>query len=110
MPQKFKIDMRINRLSAHVRSNKITREKALLILNTKENINNELLDYFKERLNLSDTEYNRVINLKPKYWYEFKTYKKIFEKLKFLFKILENKRLVPTSFYLKYCFPYKIKK
>ena len=42
---------------------------------------------------------------RPHYWYEFK-HKKTFE-LRPLFKLLEINNLVPTSFYLKYCFPYK---
>jgi hypothetical protein len=36
---------------------------------------------------------------------DFKTYKKRFENLRPLFKILAKANLVPMSFYLKYCFP-----
>ena len=111
LPEKFKKDMRLHSLSAQVRENKISKKEALNILNTKINYNDEIINYFKERLNITDSEYDKVMNSNPHYWYEFKTYKKTFERLRILFKILEKNNLVPTSFYLKYCFPYrKLKK
>ncbi|GAB1465738.1 hypothetical protein MASR2M54_12380 [Aliarcobacter cryaerophilus] len=43
--------------------------------------------------------------MKIKIWQEYPTYKKTFELLRPLFKILAKANLVPMSFYLKYCFP-----
>ena len=40
---------------------------------------------------------------------DFKTYKKRFEFLRPLFFLLSKSNLVPTSFYLKYCFPFNKK-
>ena len=107
LPQKFNIDMRIHRLSAQVRENKISKENAIKILNAKNNYNDEIINYFTERLNFTIEEYKKIMLERPHYWYEFKTYKKTFERLRPLFKLLEINNLVPTSFYLKYCFPYK---
>jgi hypothetical protein len=42
---------------------------------------------------------------KAKSWYEYPTYKKRFELLRPIFKLLASANLVPMSFYLKYCFP-----
>ena len=64
-----------------------------------------MLEYFKKRLELSDEEYEKIMTRKPKSWTEYPTYKKTFELLRPLFKILAKANLVPMSFYLKYCFP-----
>jgi len=106
-PQKFKTDFRNNTLSALVRNGKISREEAWYEYNRQPKIEKDLLSYFKKRLNLSDEEYEKVMNQKPKNWYDYPTYKKRFERLRFLFKILAKANLVPMSFYLKYCFPIK---
>ena len=100
MPQKYQSDLRNNTLSALARLGKISREEAWTEYNTEPSVEEELLSYFKKRLNLSDDEYERIMALPPKSWHEFPTYKKRFE-------ILAKANLVPMSFYLKYCFPAK---
>ncbi|HRH02974.1 MAG TPA: N-acetyl sugar amidotransferase [Bacteroidia bacterium] len=107
MPQKFTTDFRNNTLSALVRNGVMTREAAWAEYNTEPHLEAELLSYFKKRLELSDDEFNRVMALPPKSWYEFPTYKKRFEMLRPLFAVLAKANLVPMSFYLKYCFPVK---
>lgn len=107
-PQKFNIDYRNNSLSASVRAGKISREDALKEYYEKPPyIETELISYFKKRLGLSDKEYDRIMNSPPKYWYEFPTYKKRFERLRPLFYVLMKADLVPHSFYMKYCFSTK---
>ena len=68
-------------------------------------IEQELLSYFKKRLGFSDEEYDRIMKMPPRYWTEFPTYKKRFEKLRPFFYLLMKAHLVPRSFYMKYCFP-----
>ena len=75
--------------------------------NTAPHLEDDLLDYFKKRLSLSDEEFQKIMDKKPRSWYEFPTYKKRFERLKPLFFTLAKANLVPMSFYLKYCFPSK---
>jgi hypothetical protein len=58
-------------------------------------------------MRFSDQDYEKIMVEKPRYWHEFKTYKKRFETLRPLFFILQKANLVPTSFYRKYCFPTK---
>lgn len=107
-PQKFKIDYRNNSLSASVRSGQMKREDALgEYYETPPYVEPELLSYFKKRLALSDQEYDRIMSLPPRYWYEFPTYKKRFEFFRPLFFMLMKAHLVPYSFYMKYCFPVK---
>ncbi len=109
-PQKFNSDFRNNTLSALVRNGKLSREEAWKEYNTPPKVEKDLLSYFKKRLELSDEEYERVMKEKPKSWYAYPTYKKRFELLRPLFKILAEANLVPMSFYLKYCFPVDNKK
>lgn len=105
-PQKFHVDYRNNSLAASVRSGQMTRDEALIeYYERPPYIEPELLDYFKKRLDLSDEEYDRIMKTPPKYWYEFPTYKKRFEKLRPFFHLLMKASLVPHSFYMKYCFP-----
>jgi len=105
-PQKFNIDYRNNSLSASVRAGKMSREEALVeYYERPPYVEPELIPYFKKRLGLSDEEYERIMNSPPRYWYEFPTYKKRFERLRPLFYLLMKANLVPHSFYMKYCFP-----
>ncbi len=107
LPQKFKSDLRNNTLAPLARMGKLTREEAWAEYNLPLTIEDELLSYVKKRLELSDSEYQRIMESPPKSWREFPTYKKRFERLRPLFAILAKANLVPMSFYLKYCFPVK---
>lgn len=110
-PQKYHIDYRNNSLSASVRAGELPREEAIVeYYERPPYIEPELLSYFKKRLNLSDEEYDKIMNSPPRYWYEFPTYKKRFERLRPFFFILMKASLVPRSFYMKYCFPAEINK
>lgn len=104
-PYKFNTDMRNNTLSAKVRNGKMSRDDALVEYNSEPYVEKDLVEYFKKRLDLTDKQYEEVMNRKPKIWHDYPTYKKTFERLRPLFKILANANLVPMSFYLKYCFP-----
>ncbi len=107
MPEKFSADLRNNTLSSLARNGKISREEAWAEYNTPPKVEDELLSYFKKRLELSDEDYEFIMQQPPKSWFEFPTYKKRFERLRPLFAILAKANLVPMSFYLKYCFPSK---
>lgn len=105
LPQKFNTDMRNNTLAAMVRNGKMDRVEAWEEYNKPPHLEKDLVEYFKKRLDLSDEEYDEIMGRSPKSWQEFPTYKKTFEFLRPLFKILAKANLVPMSFYLKYCFP-----
>ncbi|QOY52683.1 N-acetyl sugar amidotransferase [Candidatus Sulfurimonas baltica] len=105
LPQKFNMDLRNNTLAALVRNGKMNREEAWKEYNEPPHIEKDLVEYFKKRLELSDEEYETIMKRKPKSWTEYPTYKKRFELLRPLFKVLAQANLVPMSFYLKYCFP-----
>ena len=104
-PNKFGLDQRNNSLSASVRSGKISREEALKIYASPPHLEDDLLGYFKKRMNLSEEEFNEIMDRPLKYYTDYYTYKKRFEKFRPLFYLLAKTSLVPMSFYLKYCFP-----
>lgn len=104
-PKRFGIDNRNWTLSARVRSGQLTRDEALSIYNSPIPNAVELEEYVKKRLGFSSEEYEKVMNGPKRSFRDFKTYKRRFERLRPLFKILANRHLVPHSFYIKYCFP-----
>ena len=107
-PQKFGIDNRNLTLSARARNGDISREEAWSEYNKEPCFEVDLIDYFKKRLDLSDNQYKAIMSAPPKYWSEYPTYKKHFERLRPLFFLLAQANLIPMSFYLKYCFPQKV--
>ena len=104
MPQKFNSDLRNNTLSALVRNGKMDRTEAWTKYNEPPHIEEELVSYFQKRLGLSENEYASIMAEAPRDWYEFPTYKKRFERMRPVFKVLADANLVPRSFYIKYCF------
>ncbi len=66
-----------------------------------------LVEYMKKRMELSDEEYATIMAAPPKTWQDYPTYKQSFERLRPFFYLLLKLNLIPESFYIKYCFPYK---
>ncbi|MBM3847471.1 MAG: N-acetyl sugar amidotransferase [Verrucomicrobia bacterium] len=108
LPRKFGLDYRNLTLSARARAGLVDRGEAMAEYARPPKVEDELLPYFKKRLGLSDEDYERVMRAEPKFWWEFPTYKKRFERLRPIFAVLAKANLVPMSFYLKYCFPVKV--
>jgi len=101
-PQKFGIDQRNNSLSASVRAGLLSKKAAIEEYNSDPLIEDDLIDYFKKRLDLTDQEYADIMNGDRKTYKDYPTYKKRFEKLRPLFFLLAKANLVPMSFYIKY--------
>jgi hypothetical protein len=106
-PNKFGLDQRNNSLCASLRNKKITRDEAIKIYASKPHIEEDLLSYFKKRMNYSDKEFDEIMKRPKKNFTNYKTYKKRFELFRPLFAVLAKSNLVPMSFYLKFCFPSK---
>lgn len=104
-PQKFGIDFRNNTLSALVRNGNMDRADAWAKYNETPHIEDDLVAYFQKRLGLSANEYSSIMAKSPRDWHEFPTYKRRFERMRPVFKLLADANLVTRSFYLKYCFP-----
>lgn len=104
-PQRWNYDLRFLGHAALTRSGQITKEDALKALEQDVVCPEEFIDLVKKRLGFSDEEFDRIMKLPKKTWTDFPTYKKHFEFLRPLFKILVKAGRVPESFYLKFCFP-----
>lgn len=106
LPRRFKKDQRNNSLSAQVRAGLKSREEAIKeYFETEPYMEKDLLENMYKRLNFTKEEFFEILNEPVKTFRDYPTYKKRFELLRPLFKILAKANLVPMSFYLKYCFP-----
>ena len=101
-PLKFGIDNRNNSLSASVRSGMMTREAALDEYSSSPHLEAGLLTYFKKRLDLTETEFDRIMNLPQKSYRDYRTYKRTFERMRPFFWLMTKMNLVPESFYVKF--------
>lgn len=109
-PQKFGMDQRNNMLCALVRNGSLKRSDALEIYNKGPQADKDLVEYTIKRLGFTQEEFDSIMSSENKTWEDFKSYKKLFERLRPVFYILAMANLVPMSFYLKYCFPIKVPK
>jgi hypothetical protein len=103
LPQKFHIDLRLNEISAMVRTGQITREKGLALFNDPTADSRILVEYVTKRLGLDLGKYEEIMNAEPKYWQSFPTYKRYFEFFGAFFLLMAKFNRVPMSFYIKYC-------
>jgi len=110
LPTKFGLDYRNLVLSALCRQGKINRDEAMAEYARPPASDPELVEYFIRRLGLTCEEYESVMKKPPTFWWSYPTYKKRFEMLRPMFRILAKANIVPKSFYLKYCFPVNIPK
>jgi len=94
LPEKFNIDKRIVYLSAQVRSGRLTKQQARKLFNVKSSFDFDKLGKDKERI-------KKLISLPIGNRNNFKKYN--FKKYKFLFWILQKMKVVPYTFYIKYC-------
>ncbi|WP_328760121.1 N-acetyl sugar amidotransferase [Geomonas azotofigens] len=102
LPNKFQIDLRNLSLAASARSGLMAREEALRLYAEPPHLEDDLLEYFKKRLGLSDQEFEAQMSGARRNFRDYPTYKSLFEKLRPLFFVMAKMNLVPMSFYIKY--------
>ncbi len=102
LPRRLNVDQRANGYSALIRSGQMTREEGLVQMREPPPIDPEVVEMVKKRLGFSDSEFERLMSLPPRYFWEFKTYKQTFERLRPFFWLMARMDLVPKSFYVKY--------
>jgi N-acetyl sugar amidotransferase len=102
MPQRYGIDTRLLGHSALVRSGQMTREKGLELISEPQKFDPELVEMVIKRLGFTQEEFRSIMALPKRTYREFKTYKKTFERLRWLFWVLYKLNRVPKSFYLKF--------
>ena len=104
LPKKFNIDRRKVDLSARIREGKLTRNKALKILRNPINkkINQNLVNYVLTKLEITDSEFKKILSKKNKNFKDFKSYYFLIKKLDFFIKIGVKMGLIPKILYYKF--------
>jgi N-acetyl sugar amidotransferase len=103
LTRKFNIDKRKLHYSALIRSGQLTREQALIQVQTDPySGGEELLDYCLKKLDFTMEEFNVIMDQKPR---SFKDYKSFYSFVKFMEKPVKwatKLGIVPETVYLKY--------
>lgn len=103
LPNKFKIDYRILSLSASVREGKVSRMDAMNELAAGNPVDSSFTEYVFDRLGLTSAQFEVLLKAPSQTPDDFKTYKLFFRRFRFVFYLFALMKLVPMSFYLKYC-------
>lgn len=109
-PKRWNSDFRIVGYSAYCRDGRMTREDALELMKQPPHMEEGLLEDYKERLKLTDSEFDEIMSLPKKYYTDFKNYKKTFERMRPFFYLMAKAGFIPWSFYIKYTLPHKVVK
>lgn len=104
LPKKFGIDRRRTGLSSMIRSGQIERKKALEILDIPPILNDEheLKNYILDKLDITEKDFEIIMNMKNKNFKNFTTYYNFFKNFKFIAKILYKMNFIPKILYLRY--------
>lgn len=105
IPRRWGHDFRVLGYAGLVRAGQMSREEGLALLAQPPYLEPDLLQYVKKRLGYSDEQFERVMTLPKRSFRDYETYKKTFERLKPLFRMLADRDLVPRTFYLKFTEP-----
>jgi len=105
IPRRWALDFRVLGYAGLTRAGQMTRDEGLALLSQPPYLEPDLLQYVKKRLGYSDEDFERVMTLPKRTFRDYETYKKTFERLKPLFRVLAERDLVPKTFYLKFTEP-----
>lgn len=100
-PKKFGIDLRWIEYSALIRSGQMSREEAIERIKTPLTIDPAILEEVKTRLNIKSFE--EILNTPKKTHDDYETCHQTFRRLRPFFWLMNKFRLVPATFYVKYC-------
>jgi len=102
LPKKFGIDLRVCEFSGLIRSGQLAKEEALINIQTPKPNDPSVLEEIYTRLDMSEEEFNDIINLPGKTFRDYPSYKSTFIKLRPLFWILLKFNYITKSFYDKF--------
>jgi len=101
---KWSTNTRIVEYSALLRQGLITKDEARKESSiVDEHSLRKLIKYYKNRHELSDKEFDALMEVAKESHLKYKNYKKTFETLRPFFYILLKNQLISQSFYEKYC-------
>ena len=105
LPNKFNIDRRLTSYSAMVRSKLISKNDAKKILSSnslKKEDEEKLIEYILDKLDISSSEYEKILLQRNKNFRNFKTYYNTYRYFKYPIKVLAYLNLIPKLLYLRY--------
>jgi N-acetyl sugar amidotransferase len=108
IPRRWNADFRVIGYAAYCRDGRMTREEALALMCEPPHLEDGLLEFYMKRLGLDEQELERLMTLPKKYYCDFKTYKKTFERMRPFFWLMAKLSYVPWSFYIKYTLPHEV--
>lgn len=108
LPTRWDVDLRIIGYSAQVRDGRMSRAEALELMKQPPHVEDGLLDYYKKRMRLSDADLDALLRLPYRYYTDFRTYKKLFERMRPFFHLMAKTERIPWSFYIKYTLPHEV--
>ena len=85
LPKKFGFDKRKAHLSSLISSGQLTRKNAIKEFNKPLYDLNDLdldREYFIKKLDLTQNKYDEVMNMKPNFYYDYKSYHKLYNFLR----------------------------
>ena len=101
-PQKFGMDLRYIEYSALIRSGFKTREIAEKEIQVSPEYDPTLIEYVRERLDITKNEFNAIIKNPSKTYHDYETYNQRFRQdQKFYLKAVKQGK-IPYTFYRKY--------
>ena len=103
LPKKYGIDLRYSEFSALIRAGMMSRRYAHEEIQKQKPFDNDILEEIKKRCDISDEEWESIMNASPSHYTEHETYKKTFEERKDFFYKLYKEGYVTKSFYYKFC-------
>lgn len=103
LPKKFNIDKRKTELSALIRDNKITRDKALSeIKNKPYSYDQKIVSYTISKLGLSVDDFEKIMKSKNKSFKDYPTYYPYMRLFRFPIKTAYKLNIIPKLLYLKF--------
>lgn len=103
LTRKFNIDKRKLHYSAKIRSGQISRESALEIIKEDPFVGGEeLIQYCLKKLDLSEEDFENIINMAPKSFLDYKSYYSLVRALKKPLRWGNKIGVVPDTVYHKY--------
>jgi hypothetical protein len=103
LTRKFNIDKRKLHYSALIRSGQLTRNEALVKVQTDPySGGEELLDYCLKKLDFTREEFDHIMDELPKSFLDYKSYYSLIKFMKKPVKFATRLGIVPDTVYMKY--------
>lgn len=102
LPEKFKIDKRLLEFSALIRSGQISREYALDEMKKEYHFSEDLVEYVKKKLELSDEDFREILTAENKSFKDYPTYYPLIRLMKTPVRIATSLGLLEPIIYYKY--------